>query len=226
LMHLLIDYWEKNITKIFSKSKDLNIAYAVIELFRNCDRIESFNKKTLYLYIREISNCKTQQITKVLNKMKSYQTAVMKNYMNRGTVWFDRINSIKTKPIDKTIGFFYLLSMDTNFEIYKGKNFSGLCKDIVKNSESKKDQIDILISELRSLIKTVNDAVIIVPLIKDYYDVGVKNDEQLVKLASIVQKLVAKGEASGEGNSMILSDDERRQLMEDVVSIAKVTKQD
>lgn len=86
LMHLLIDYWEKNITKIFSKSKDLNIAYAVIELFRNCDRIESFNKKTLYLYIREISNCKTQQITKVLNKMKSYQIAVMKNYMNRGTV--------------------------------------------------------------------------------------------------------------------------------------------
>jgi dihydrodipicolinate synthase/N-acetylneuraminate lyase len=43
---------------------------------------------------------------------------------------------------------------------------------------------------------------------------------------TIVQKLVAKGEASGEGNSMILSDDERRQLMEDVVSIAKVTKQD
>tara|TARA_R110000868_G_scaffold192938_5_gene437564 strand:+ start:4673 stop:5671 length:999 start_codon:yes stop_codon:yes gene_type:complete len=86
MMRLLIDYWEKNITKIFNKSKDLNIAYAVIELFRNCDRIESFNKKTLYLYIREISNCKTQQITKVLNKMKSYQVAVMKNYMNRGTV--------------------------------------------------------------------------------------------------------------------------------------------
>lgn len=114
--------------------------------------------------------------------------------------------------------------MDTDFEIYKGKNFAGLCKDIVKNSESKKDQIDILISELRSLIKTVNDAVIIVPLIKDYYDVGVKNDEQLVKLASIVQKLVAKGEASGEGNNMMLSDEERKQLMEDVVSIAKVSK--
>jgi len=86
LMKLLIDYWEKNITKIFSKAKDLNIAYAVIELFRNCDRIESFNKKTLYLYIREISNCKTQQITKVLNKMKSYQSTVMKSYINRGTV--------------------------------------------------------------------------------------------------------------------------------------------
>ena len=85
-MKLLIDYWEKNINKIFSKAKDLNIAYAVIELFRNCDRIESFNKKTLYLYIREISNCKTQQITKVLNKMKSYQSTVMKSYINRGTL--------------------------------------------------------------------------------------------------------------------------------------------
>ena len=62
--------------------------------------------------------------------------------------------------------------MDLNFEIYKGKNFSGLCKDIVKNSENKKDQIDILISELRSLIKTINDATIIVPMIKDYYDVN------------------------------------------------------
>mgnify|MGYP003644363604 FL=1 len=111
--------------------------------------------------------------------------------------------------------------MDLNFEIYKGKNFSGLCKDIVKNSESKKDQIDILISELRSLIKTINDATIIVPMIKDYYDVGIKNDEQLVKLASVVQRLVAKGEASGEGSSMILSEDERKQLMEEVITISK-----
>ena len=111
--------------------------------------------------------------------------------------------------------------MDLNFEIYKGKNFSGLCKDIVKNSENKKDQIDILISELRTLIKTVNDAVIIVPLIKDYYDVGIKNDEQLVKLASVVQRLVAKGEASGEGTAMVLSEDERKQLMEEDITISK-----
>lgn len=83
-MKLLIDYWEENINKIFSKSKDLNIAYAVIELFRNCDRIENFNKKTLYLYIRELSNCKTQQITKVINKMKSYQREVEESYTNEG----------------------------------------------------------------------------------------------------------------------------------------------
>jgi hypothetical protein len=111
--------------------------------------------------------------------------------------------------------------MDTNFEIYKGRTFASLCKDIVKNSENKKDQIDVLISELRTLVKSVNDAIIIVPLIKDYYDVGVKNDEQLVKLAAIIQKLVAKGESSGEGNNMILSEDERKQLMDEVITISR-----
>jgi hypothetical protein len=85
-MKLLINYWEKNLTKIFTKQKDLNIAYAVIELFRSSDRIENFNKKTLYLYIRELSNCKTQQITKIINKMKSYQNVVMKNYIDNGKV--------------------------------------------------------------------------------------------------------------------------------------------
>ncbi len=111
--------------------------------------------------------------------------------------------------------------MDLNFEIYKGKSFSGLCKDIVKNSESKKDQIDILVSELRTLIKTVNDAVIIVPLIKDYYDVGVKNDEQLVKLAAVVQRLVAKTENTAEGLNMMITDEERKQLMDEVIKIGK-----
>ena len=85
-MKLIVNYWEVNINKIFNKQKDLNIAYAVIELFRNCERIENFNKKTLYLYIRELSNCKTQQITKVINKMKSYQNIVMRNYSHRGTL--------------------------------------------------------------------------------------------------------------------------------------------
>lgn len=85
-MKLLVDYWEKNVNKIFTKVKDLNIAYAVIELFRNCERIENFNKKTLYLYIRELSNCKTQQITKIINKMKSYQNVVMRSYYDRGNI--------------------------------------------------------------------------------------------------------------------------------------------
>lgn len=85
-MKLMIDYWESNIGKIFSKQRDLNIANAVIELFRNSDRIDAFNKKALYLYIREISNCKTQQITKIINKMKLCYANIARAYVNTGTI--------------------------------------------------------------------------------------------------------------------------------------------
>lgn len=85
-MKLMIEYWETNVTKIFTKERDLNIANAVIELFRNGSRIESFNKKSLYLNIRDISSCKTQQITKVINKMKQYQSIIAKAYLNRGNL--------------------------------------------------------------------------------------------------------------------------------------------
>lgn len=110
--------------------------------------------------------------------------------------------------------------MSLDFEIYKGKTFSNLCKDIVKNSENKKNQINILISDLKDLIKTVNDAVIIIPLIKEYYDVGIKNDDHLVKLANIVQRLINKSETSGEGGTMTLSPEEREQLMKEVQTIS------
>ena len=84
ILKLMVDYWERNVGRIFTKQRDLNIANAVIELFRNCNRIDAFNKKALYLYIREISSCKTQQITKVINKMKSYQRVIAQSYLDRG----------------------------------------------------------------------------------------------------------------------------------------------
>jgi hypothetical protein len=85
-MKLMIGYWEQNVSKIFTKQRDLNIANAVIELFRRSDRIDAFNKKALYLYIREISNCKTQQITKVINKMKTCHINLTKSYLSTGTI--------------------------------------------------------------------------------------------------------------------------------------------
>lgn len=85
-MALMIRFWENNVCKIFTKQRDLDIANAVIELFRSSDRLESFNKKALYLYIRDISSCKTQQITKVINKMKQYQTNIQRSYLNRGSI--------------------------------------------------------------------------------------------------------------------------------------------
>lgn len=87
---LIIDFWEKNVNKIFTKQRDLNIANAVVELFRNSERIDAFNKKALYLYIREIASCKTQQITKVINRMKQYHDNIQKSYMEHGTVNTDR----------------------------------------------------------------------------------------------------------------------------------------
>lgn len=113
--------------------------------------------------------------------------------------------------------------MDNDIEIFKGKNFSDLCKDIVKNSEEKKNQIDILITDLRDMIKTVNDATMIVPLLKEYFDVGVRNDEQLIKLAAIIQRLMSgKAGADGDGGGgMLLTEEERKQLMATVEETAK-----
>lgn len=110
--------------------------------------------------------------------------------------------------------------MDNDIEIYKNKKFSDLCKDIVKNSENNRDQLDILISDLRSMIKTANDALMIVPLIKEYLDVQVKNDEQLVKLAAVVQRIMTKHTVGPDGEvSGFLSEEEKRQLMQEIDAI-------
>lgn len=85
-MKLMVRFWENNVNKIFTKPRDLNIANAVIELFRNSDRIDAYNKKALYLYIREISLCKTQQITRVIKKMKQYQKQISQSYRDHGVV--------------------------------------------------------------------------------------------------------------------------------------------
>jgi|GEM_PF-383961 len=85
-IQLLIEFWEKNINKIFTKQRDLNIANAVIELFRNGKNISMFNKKALYLYIRELSQCKTQQITKVINKMRIFYDKIRCSYENDGII--------------------------------------------------------------------------------------------------------------------------------------------
>ena len=115
--------------------------------------------------------------------------------------------------------------MDNDIEIYKNKKFSDLCKDIVKNSENNRDQLDILISDLRSLIKTANDALMIVPLIKEYLDVQVKNDEQLVKLAAVIQRILTKNTVSADGEMTgFLTEDEKRQIMKEIDDIKQTSE--
>jgi hypothetical protein len=105
--------------------------------------------------------------------------------------------------------------MDFDIEIFKGKSFSDLMKDIYQNSSKKDRQINMLIGELRPLITNVGDATVIVPLIKEYLEVGVKNDDHLVKLAAVVQRLVSTNNRvqAETGNSWMLTEEEKRQLM-------------
>jgi len=111
--------------------------------------------------------------------------------------------------------------MDFDIEIFKGKSFSDLMKDIYSNSSKKDRQINMLIGELRPLIKNVGDATVIVPLIKEYLEVGVKNDEHLVKLAAVVQRLVSTNNRvqAETGNSWMLSEEEKKQLMSELEEI-------
>tara|TARA_A100001201_G_scaffold106385_1_gene90996 strand:+ start:2330 stop:2704 length:375 start_codon:yes stop_codon:yes gene_type:complete len=103
--------------------------------------------------------------------------------------------------------------MHDEFELFKGTSFSDLMKDIYHNSKKKDRQINTLIQELQPLIKNIGDATVIVPLIKEYLDVSVKNDEHLVKLAAVVQRLVVSSTKSGDSD-FGLSEEEQRQLLE------------
>jgi hypothetical protein len=85
-IELLVQYWDFNLTKIFKKKKDVAIANAVVELLRRSNTIENFNKKALYLLIREMTNYKTVHITKVVNKMKVYVFQQLKEYRQTGHV--------------------------------------------------------------------------------------------------------------------------------------------
>ena len=89
--------------------------------------------------------------------------------------------------------------MSSEFELFNGTSFSDLMRDVYHNSKKKSRQIDSLIQELRPMIKNVGDATVMVPLIKDYLEVSVKNDDALVKLAAIVQRLVSANK-DDEGN--------------------------
>ena len=114
--------------------------------------------------------------------------------------------------------------MNTEFELFKGKSFSDLMSDIYHNSKKKERQINTLIQELQPLIKNISDATVIVPLIKEYLEVSVKNDEHLVKLAAIVQRLVSAGNRTNEDgytNEFGLSEEEKAALLKEAEATLK-----
>ena len=109
--------------------------------------------------------------------------------------------------------------MDKNdIEIFDGKSLSDLLKDIYDNSVHKKTQIDKLTEELSKFVNRVSDIAVISPIIKEYLDVGVKNDEQLIKIAQVAAKLV--GATTKEGDE-ILSEKEKQQLLSTINDTVK-----
>lgn len=100
--------------------------------------------------------------------------------------------------------------MDKN-EIFDGKTFEDLTKDIYENQKNKKLQLDLLIQEIHGMIQTMDDAVLITPLIKELFEVAIKNDEHLVKLASVWQRILGKNKTDEDG--MLLSESEKEDLI-------------
>jgi len=106
--------------------------------------------------------------------------------------------------------------MAIDYEIFEGKSLSSLFKDIYDNTEYNKKQLDILTKELVQFIKDGDTAVQLVPMIKEYLEINVKNDDQLVKMAGIVQRLISAENKAGSENEFGLSEEEKTQLLESV----------
>ena len=110
--------------------------------------------------------------------------------------------------------------MAIDYEIFDGKSLSSLFKDIYDNTTFNRKQLEVLTRELVQFIKDGDTAVQIVPMIKEYLEINVKNDDQLVKMAGIVQRLISAEGKVGSEDEYGLSDEEKTQLlsgMEDTI---------
>ena len=114
--------------------------------------------------------------------------------------------------------------MAIDFEVFEGKTLSDVFKDIYDNSKRNKEQLEVLMKEVVGFIKDGDTAVQIIPMLKEYLEINVKNDEQLVKLATIVQRMAT---ADGKGDSEQeygLTEKEKEQLLKDIEDVAKDTQ--
>ena len=109
--------------------------------------------------------------------------------------------------------------MATDYEIFKGKTLGDVFKDIYDNSHTNKKQLEVLMKEVVGFIKDGDTAIQIIPMLKEYLEINVKNDEQVVKLATIVQRITAaEGRISDSGDEFGLSESEKEQLMNAIES--------
>jgi len=101
--------------------------------------------------------------------------------------------------------------------IFHGKKYSELLQEIYDNQKKKENQITSLIKELKPLIQDIGDATMIVPLIKEYMELGIKNDEALVKVATILQRIFqTEGDNAG---GIEFSEEEKEQLIQEIENL-------
>jgi hypothetical protein len=103
--------------------------------------------------------------------------------------------------------------------IFEGKTASDVFKEIYNNSKKKDRQVNSLIAELKPLIQNIGDAPVVVPLIKEYLEIGVKNDEHLIKMMAVIQR-ITNNSATGGGDSL-LTDEELKQLQQIAEEVVK-----
>lgn len=101
-------------------------------------------------------------------------------------------------------------------EIFNGKTLADMFSDVYKNTENKRAQINQFVANLIKLIRTPEDAAMLGPIIKDFLDVNVKNDEHIVRLVQIAQRLVSVNAKASGGD--LLSEEEKLQLLKNVKS--------
>ena len=107
--------------------------------------------------------------------------------------------------------------------LFDDKSFSDLLKEIHGNQKKKAKQLAQLIAELRPLVQSLGDATVVVPLIKEYMEISVKNDDALLKMAAIVQRLSTGTASTGDGG--LLTEEEMAQLQDLTEEIAKTVEE-
>ena len=109
--------------------------------------------------------------------------------------------------------------MENDIKIFGNKNFSDLSQEIYENNKLKKTQIDLLIQEVHGYIQGIEDIAIVGPIIKELMDVGIKNDDNLVKLATLYQRIMSK-QPIDDSDIGLLSEEEKEQLMASLEDVA------
>ena len=89
----IVEYFDKNLNTIFKKDRDLKIGYAIVDLIKAREEIENFNKKALYILIREMTDVETAHITSVVNVLKKHYKKLVNKYHKNGTIMIDSSGS-------------------------------------------------------------------------------------------------------------------------------------